>query len=97
MRKFKIPAIKQQNQREWGTLEFSLLLVIVILVSGITLAETPVAVSYDLKVTIEPNPGEISVRGNIRVPIDAGAKSQQFEAQTSESFILRDRGRNALV
>lgn len=86
MRKFKIPAIKQQNQREWGTLEFSLLLVIVILVSGITLAETPVAVSYDLKVTIEPNPGEISVRGNIRVPIDAGAKSLQFGLH--ETFVI---------
>jgi len=85
MRKFKIPALRQQRQRGWGTLEFSFLM-IVILVSGFALAEKPVPVSYDLKVTIEPNPGRIAVRGSIGVPIGAGAKTLQFGLH--ETFVI---------
>ena len=41
MRKFKIPALRQRNESV-APLEFSLLLMIVILVSGIALAKTTV-------------------------------------------------------
>jgi hypothetical protein len=77
MRKFKIPALTQQRQRGWGTLKFSFLM-IVIVVAGFALAEKTVPVSYDLKVTIEPNQGRIAVRARIGVPVDPGAKTLQF-------------------
>src|SRR5215471_2838972 len=35
-------------------------------------------VSYDLKVKIEPRQGYVAVRGKIRVPVEADAKTLQF-------------------
>lgn len=62
------------------------LLMIVILVSGLALAEKTVPVSYDLKVIIEPDQGRIAVRGNIGVPIDPGSKTLQFGLH--ETFVI---------
>ena len=71
-------------QRGWSTLVSFLMIVIV--VSGIALAEAAVPVSYDLKVKVDPNQGRIAVHGNIGVPIDAGAKTLQFGLH--ETFVI---------
>jgi Peptidase family M1 domain len=77
MWKFKIAVLWLQTHTGWGTLALTLLM-IVFLVSDIAQAQKPVPVSYDLKVTIEPDQGKIAVRGSIGVPIDAATKTLQF-------------------
>jgi len=56
--------------------------------SSVVLAQQePVPVSYDLKVTIEPNLGTMAVGGNIGVPVEGGAKTLQFGLH--ETFAIK--------
>jgi len=64
-------------------------LLTVILVSALSALaeEKPLPVSYDLKITIEPEQGTMAVRGNISVPVEPDAKTLQFGLH--ETFAVR--------
>jgi len=71
--------------QKWGTL---FLLVLLLLCGRAAYAQgKPAAVSYDLKVTIEPAQGSIDVRGTIDVPLETPAKTLQFGLH--ETFAIR--------
>ena len=97
MRKVRIPTLRlrsghvlspQMARREgWGTLCI-LFFAFVMTLSSVALAhQKPVPVSYDLKVTIEPKLGTMTVRGNIGVPVEGDAKTLQFGLH--ETFAIK--------
>lgn len=73
-------------REKWGTLCF--LFLVCMFVSHAALGgEKVVPVSYDLKVTIEPELGSIQVHGNMGVPVEADAKT--FEFRLHETFAIK--------
>ena len=81
----KIATSGKPGQR-WGTCGISLLLTIFCFCIAAPAEEKAGPVSYDLKVAIAPEQGSIRVHGNIGVPVDAGAKTMQFELH--ETFAI---------
>ncbi len=90
----KIPTSGKTIQK-WGTLRIILLLVAPVLLDLSAFADgKPASVSYDLKVTIEPQQGTIGVLGKIGVPVEAGARTLQFglhETFAIKKLLVEDR------
>lgn len=94
MRRVNIRAGSHKRRQERRTL--GVIFLLIVLSSGLaSLAEEkPVAVSYDLMVTIEPKQGTISVRGNLAVPVEADAKTLRFglhETFAIKKLLVNDR------
>ena len=99
VREAKNPTLSRQRAagQGWGTLVFVFVLAVVVIFSVPGNAQQQIdPVSYDLKIRIEPSDGRIDVRGNIGVPVDAGAKVLPFELHETFAITkLRINGRSA--
>lgn len=88
MRRIKIPTLSRKTRQGCGILGHLFLCSVFFIFGSNALAEErAVPVSYDLKVTIEPQQGSIAVRGNIGVPADAGTKTLEFGLH--ETFAIK--------
>jgi hypothetical protein len=72
----KIPPSRKIPEK-WGTPRLWAFALAATLSQTFVLAQEK-PVSYDLKVKIEPRQGYVAVRGKIRVPVEADAKTLQF-------------------
>jgi hypothetical protein len=88
----QIPTSPKSREKRGG-LRF--LFPLIILFCGVVVGQVkPDSVTYDLRVSIEPQPGAIAVRGKISVPVEAGARSLQFglhETFTIKKLLINSR------
>jgi len=74
--KIKIPSLSNKTRQGWGTQILPFF--IALFWTSLWAQEKPAAVSYDLKVQIEPKQGSIDVRATVGVPVETAAKTLRF-------------------